>query len=101
MTGTNEPSKLGGDIKAAQGAVKEKIGHLIGHERMEASGAAKRAEGNIEHDAAQTKQYAEGASDGVLGGIKKNAGKILGNHTMEAEGASREAKGDVKKAINS
>lgn len=36
--------------------------------RMEASGAEKRFEGNAEHDAAQAKQYAEGATDSFLGG---------------------------------
>ncbi len=37
--------------------------------RMEGSGAAKRAEGNVEHDTAQAKQYTEGAADGIIGGI--------------------------------
>jgi hypothetical protein len=36
--------------------------------RMQASGAEKRFEGNAEHDTAQAKQYAEGASDSLLGG---------------------------------
>lgn len=36
--------------------------------RMQASGAEKRFEGNAEHDAAQAKQYAEGATDSLLGG---------------------------------
>jgi uncharacterized protein YjbJ (UPF0337 family) len=35
---------------------------------MEGSGAAKRAEGNVEHDTAQAKQYTEGAADGIIGG---------------------------------
>jgi uncharacterized protein YjbJ (UPF0337 family) len=101
MTGTNEPSKVGGDLKATGGAIKEKVGHTIGNERMEASGTEKRFEGNAEHDTAQAKQYAEGASDSLLGGLKKQAGKLFGDHQMEGEGAVRQAKGDAKKEINS
>lgn len=101
MTGSGEPSKLGGNVKAAGGNIKEQVGHAIGNERMEGSGAAKRAEGNVEHDTAQAKQYTEGAADGIIGGIKKQAGKLFGDNTMQGEGAAREAKGDAKKAANS
>jgi uncharacterized protein YjbJ (UPF0337 family) len=94
----SEPSKISGNVKQTTGAVKENLGKVIGSDRMQAEGAAKRAEGKTEHEAAAAKQYGEGAADSMMGGLKHGVGKVLGNEQMQAEGKAREAKGDVKKA---
>jgi hypothetical protein len=50
---------------------------------MEAGGIAKRTEGNVEHDAAQAKQYAEGAADGLLGGEPQRSYSIFPMRTSD------------------
>ncbi|KAK9827661.1 hypothetical protein WJX81_004600 [Elliptochloris bilobata] len=101
MTGNGEPSKVGGKVDAAVGAVKENVGKAFGAHQMEGEGAAKRAHGNAEHGAAQAKGYTEGAGDSLMGGVKKQAGKLFGDDQMQGEGKARELKGDVKKSANS
>lgn len=54
------------------------------------AGAAKRAEGNAEHDAAAAKGYAEGVGDKVMGTVKNTVGSVIGDKSMEAEGKARE-----------
>ncbi|DBA84027.1 TPA: hypothetical protein ACH3X1_006511 [Trebouxia sp. C0004] len=96
----SEPSKVTGNLKAAQGAVKETLGAAVGAKQMESEGKATRAEGNTELEAAKAKGYAEGAGDSLAGGLKKNVAKVTGNDKKEAEGKARQTKGDAKKAAN-
>jgi uncharacterized protein YjbJ (UPF0337 family) len=95
------PSKTDGNIKATGGAIKQNVGGFFGNDQMEAEGKAKRAEGNTEHDAAQAKQYGEGAVDSAVGSVKNFVGNLMGNDQMQAEGKMKETKGDAKKAANS
>ncbi|KAL3138962.1 hypothetical protein ABBQ32_005771 [Trebouxia sp. C0010 RCD-2024] len=96
----SEPSKVTGNLKSAQGAVKETLGAAVGAKQMESEGKATRAEGNTEVEAAKAKGYAEGAGDSLAGGVKKNIAKVTGNDQKEAEGKARQTKGDAKKAAN-
>ncbi|KAK9830067.1 hypothetical protein WJX72_009557 [[Myrmecia] bisecta] len=97
---TGSPSKTAGKAKEVHGAVKQNVGAALGADKMEAKGAAKRAEGDAETTTAKAKGYAEGATDSIVGGAKNLAGKVLGNEQMQAEGKARQTKGDAKKASN-
>jgi uncharacterized protein YjbJ (UPF0337 family) len=96
----HEPSKTSGNAKAAQGAVRENLGKVIGSNEQQMKGAAKREEGNAEHDAAQAKGWMEGAKDNVMGTVKDTIGSLTGNTQQQAEGKAQDAKGNAKRAAN-
>src|SRR6476469_5592339 len=83
---TNEPSKAHGNLSAATGAVKENVGAAFGNRSMQAKGAAERAEGNAEIQAAKAKGYIEGVVNDVSGTVKNATGQVLGNESLRAKG---------------
>jgi uncharacterized protein YjbJ (UPF0337 family) len=100
MTGTTSPSKVSGNAAAAMGTVKESIGSAIGNRSMEADGAAQRAKGNAEVEAAKAQGYAKGTIDNVSGNVKNAAGQVLGNEQMRAEGEAERLKGKTQQEVN-
>jgi uncharacterized protein YjbJ (UPF0337 family) len=96
-----EPSKTEGNIKATEGAIRENLGSFLGNNDQQAKGAAKRAEGNAEHDTAQAKGWLEGVKDSTMGQVKDTIGSLTGNNQQQAEGKAQQTKGDAKKAANS
>ena len=100
MTHTNEPSKVSGNLSAAAGAVKENVGYAVGNHSMEARGAADRAQGNAEVEAAKAKGYTEGVVNNVSGAVKNAAGQVVGNDRMRAEGEAERLKGKAEKEAN-
>ena len=97
---TNQPSKVNGNLSAAAGAVKENVGYTLGNRSMEAQGAADRAKGNAEVEAAKAKGYSEGVMDNVTGAVKNAAGQTVGNERLRAEGEAQRLKGKAEKEAN-
>lgn len=97
---THQPSKVSGSLSAAAGAVKENVGHAFGNKSMEAGGAADRAKGNAEVEAAKAKEYTKGTMDRVTGAVKDVSGSVVGDDQMKAEGKAEKVKGETKQEIN-
>jgi|SRR6185312_6985225 len=57
---TNEPSKVTGNKEYYTGAAKEKIGQVLGNEKLQAEGTYAKNKGMAEVEAAKTKGQAEG-----------------------------------------
>ncbi|CAG8524611.1 DNA binding protein [Gigaspora rosea] len=87
----NEPSKIGGDAKYYQGAVKETVGKALGNEQMQAEGTAKKLEGKTESDAAKnaTKDQSRNKTNEVVGGAKETVGSAIGDDQLQAQGRER------------
>ncbi|KAF0448593.1 putative cruciform DNA binding protein [Gigaspora margarita] len=87
----NEPSKIGGDAKYYQGAVKETVGKALGNEQMQAEGTAKKLEGKTESDAAKnsTKDQTRNKTNNVVGGAKETVGSAIGDEQLQAQGRER------------
>lgn len=97
---THSPSKVSGNATSAMGAVKENIGAAVGNRSMQANGAAERAKGNAEVEAAKAQGYAKGTVDNVSGSVKNAAGQVLGNEQMRTEGEAERLKGKTQQEVN-
>jgi len=97
---THQPSKVSGNLSAAAGTVKENVGHAIGNHSMEARGAADRAKGNAEVEAAKAEGYAKGVVNNVSGAVKNTTGQVLGNESLRVEGEAERVKGQAEKEVN-
>ncbi|ORX95518.1 putative cruciform DNA binding protein [Basidiobolus meristosporus CBS 931.73] len=93
--------KITANMKSAAGAVQENVGSAIGNQKIQAEGAATRAEGNAEYLRAQAQGYAQGAGEKLEGHFQENVGSALGNLQTEVEGAANKAKGEARMQANS
>ncbi|KAJ9065647.1 hypothetical protein DSO57_1031452 [Entomophthora muscae] len=98
---SSQPSKVSGTFNNAKGAVRQTAGKVVGSDEMQAKGAAEKAEGQAETQAAKTKGHAEGTGSSVKGSVKDTVGGVIGNEKMQAEGKADKGYGDAKKAANS
>ncbi|KAJ3284618.1 hypothetical protein HK104_009857 [Borealophlyctis nickersoniae] len=87
-------------MTAAAGSVKETLGRVVGSAHLQAEGAAKRAQGNAEVNAAKTHGYAQGAGNSASGSMKQHFGRAIGNEGMQARGAATHAKGHAQRGVN-
>ncbi len=58
-----DKDRVEGSLKQAGGAIKENVGAAIGDKKMEAEGAATRAEGKIQNAAGGVKDAVRDAAD--------------------------------------
>ncbi|KAJ9065645.1 hypothetical protein DSO57_1017399 [Entomophthora muscae] len=97
---SSEPSKVSGAFTKVKGAVKETTGKVVGSDEIQAKGAAQKAEGKAETQAAKVKEHVEGTKDSIHGKAKDITGGFIGNEKLQAEGKGDQAYGDTKKAPN-
>lgn len=99
-TSPEDPSKLAGYVNKAMGAVKENVGHAFGATDMEKKGAAQRAMGAAELDAARKQGIVEGQAKQVEGSYKEGYGHTAEQPTTTASGSAERLAGEVQERWN-
>ncbi|KAI0794431.1 hypothetical protein C8Q74DRAFT_1326894 [Fomes fomentarius] len=97
---TENPSKVTGQLHSTKGTVVETIGDLSGATSWSQSGKEEHAQGETEYNAAQAKQYLEGAADRVGGKVDAVVGAVTGDRQQEITGNIRHDKGQAQQEIN-
>ncbi|KAJ7167086.1 hypothetical protein C8R46DRAFT_1219464 [Mycena filopes] len=96
----SDPSQASGQIHSVKGTVVETVGNATGLDSWKTSGKEKHAEGEAEVKAAQTKEYAAGASDRVAGKVNEMTGKVMGDSSKEMSGKVQGTKGQAQMEAN-
>jgi uncharacterized protein YjbJ (UPF0337 family) len=99
-TVSNTTKRIEGAAEQVGGAIKKGVGHLIGNEKMEASGRVEELEGVAKQAAAKAAERVKGAAQEAGGAVKHGVGQILGNEQMTAEGKVKELEGQARQKLN-
>jgi len=97
---TSEPTKANGQYHSVKGTVVETIGNATGLESWQQSGKDEHASGETEYNAAQAKDYVDGAGDRVTGKYDSVVGAVTGDKQQQASGNIRHDAGQAKQDLN-
>ena len=94
------PIKVGDRIHGAAeqlaGTVKNRIGHLIGDEQMEAEGKVAELKGKANHEYVKSGEWVKGSVEVLGGTVQNRLGHLIDNEEMEAKGKVLELKGQAR-----
>ena len=97
---SNASKRSEGAAQEFGGKVKETVGKVIGNERVEAEGKARKLEGKGKKEAAKAAERSLGKAQEVKGAVKNRIGAAIGNEQMQAEGAVKELEGEARQKAN-
>jgi uncharacterized protein YjbJ (UPF0337 family) len=97
---SNASKRSEGTAEQVGGAIKEGVGKILGNERLEAEGRARKLEGEAKKEAAKASERAEGKTEEVAGAVKNRVGALIGNEQMQAEGKAKELTGEARQKAN-
>ncbi|KAJ1676523.1 hypothetical protein EV182_008030, partial [Spiromyces aspiralis] len=93
-------SRFQGNAEYYKGAAKENVGKIFGKKDWEAEGAARKAQGQTEAEAAKAQHYQEGMGDKTKGHAQNAAGSVTGNEEQRTRGLANKLGGEAKMQTN-
>ncbi|KIY69565.1 hypothetical protein CYLTODRAFT_420632 [Cylindrobasidium torrendii FP15055 ss-10] len=95
------PSKLRGQYHSVRGTLFEAIGDALGWSSWSNSGRDEHRSGEAEIQAAEAKEFVQGAVDRFEGRKESVLGSILGDKARQTQGNAQEAKGKAAQRASS
>lgn len=89
-----------GKIEEIGGAVRAKVGEVLGNQDMEIAGRTDQVRGQAKQTAAKAEERSRGVVEQVAGKVKGAVGAITGNNDLEAEGKLEDLKGRARRKAN-
>jgi uncharacterized protein YjbJ (UPF0337 family) len=97
---SNASKRSEGAAEETGGKIKEVVGKVIGSERMEAEGRARKLEGAAKKESAKAAERATGKAQEAVGAIKNRVGALVGDEELEAKGRVKELEGEARQRTN-
>jgi uncharacterized protein YjbJ (UPF0337 family) len=88
--------RIHGATEQLAGTVKNKIGHLIGDEKMEAEGKVAELKGKANHEYVKSGEWVKGSVQVLGGTVQNRIGHLIDDEEMEAKGKLLELKGQAR-----
>ena len=85
-----------GKFQEVTGAIKKKVGALLGNEKMEREGRSAELAGKTDQAVANAGQVAKGAVERVVGTVENRVGHVIDSDKMIAEGRATAGKGRAR-----
>jgi uncharacterized protein YjbJ (UPF0337 family) len=100
MTMSNQMKRVEGTAKEVGGKIQQKVGQVIGNEKMEAEGRVNELKGKATKESAKAAERVKGTAEEVKGAVKRTVGAALDNEDLEARGMAEQKLGQARQATN-
>lgn len=97
---SNASKRSEGAAEETGGKIKEVVGKVVGSERMEAEGRARKLEGQAKQEAAKAAERATGKTQQAVGAVKNRVGALIGDEELQAKGRVKELEGEARQRAN-